>query len=171
LAAWLKTKQQSGDASPVYLTYFGSDSPRARELPVIRFADARDDHGARRFPNLTGGWYAISATYYQKLYLQLGAAWTDKLEHEYIELGRYLRVDPATAARYTAEQRAQLLAIANRYEVLQFGRLRHFLGDVPPRAVIGASLLLFKLSDADIQVALDAPLAEVNARRRPMTQK
>jgi hypothetical protein len=162
LENWLKRTEQTRGTLPVFLTYFGSDSPRARGLPVTRFGDARDDHGARRFPHLTGGWYAISATYFQRVYLNLAGPWA-KYEPEYIEIGQALRIEPARAASVTAEQRAHLRMLAMRYEVLQFGRLRHFLQDRTPDEIVGASILLFKLTDADIALALDAPLSELEA--------
>ena len=165
LAAWLKRKEQRGDRAPVFLTYFGSDSPRARGLPVVRFADARDDHGPRPFPALSGGWYAISATYFQGVYLDLAGGWGPKLEAEYAAHGQALRIDAEQARRLSPEQRAQLKSIALRYEVLQFGRLAYFLRNRPPDEIVGASLLLFRVSDADLAFALDAPFDRLTGAR------
>ena len=44
-------------------------------------------------------------------------------------------------------------------ETLQFGRLCHLLGDRAPDAFIGGSLLVFRVSDAEVQRALYRPLA------------
>src|SRR5262249_566195 len=70
LATWLDAKRSGGDRTPVFLTYFGTDSPMARKLAVQRFGDWRDDQGYREFPaHLAGGWFIISTTYFDEVYL------------------------------------------------------------------------------------------------------
>jgi hypothetical protein len=39
----------------------------------------------------------------------------------------------------------------------------HFLRDRAPEEIVGASLLLFRLTDAEIALCLNAPLDELNA--------
>lgn len=168
LGAWLERKQQRGDSTPVYLTYFGADSPRARHLPVTRFGDEIGDIGERNFPaQLRGGWFVISATHYQLVYLPLRGGW--KAEHEalYHEILGRLRAAPGDTSTLSEAQRKKLLQDAMDFEVLQFGRLRHFLGDRPPDEIIGGSLLAFRLTDAEVQRALYAPLPLLAPAKAP----
>jgi 4-amino-4-deoxy-L-arabinose transferase-like glycosyltransferase len=163
-ADWLAARQRANDPTPVFLTYFGSDSPRVRKMAVTRFGDWRDDHGPRKIPaRVTGGWFAISATHFRGVYLDLSGPWSQKYEDEYAKLDRTLRMDPSAAATFTAAQRAELRPEMRRYEVLQFGRLCHYLQNRTPIEVIGASILLFRLTDQEVDFALFAPLEQVNA--------
>jgi hypothetical protein len=157
LADWLAAKKARGDATPVYLTYFGADSPRARALDVVRFGDAINDAGLRVYPAKIGdGWFAISATHFQRVYLPVRGPWTPGLEALYRELMRRLG---STAAYPESDvtARTRLLADAEDYELLMFGRLCHYLRDRTPDRVIGGSILLFRLTDAEVDFALHAP--------------
>lgn len=157
LARWLDQQKRRGPPEPVYLTYFGADSPRARGLPVIRFGDELNDRGARNFPApIRGGWFAISATYFQRIYIPVRGRWTRGHEALYRSLMQRLNHAPPPAQR-DAAQNARLLREAMDYEVLQFGRLAHYLRDRRPDTVIGASILVFHLTDAEVAFALYAP--------------
>ena len=154
LARWLDAKQTRADRAPVYLTYFGADSPRARGLDVIRFGDAAYDSGLRTFPaQLQGGWFVISATHFWRVYLPTRGPWTSEHERLYREI--QTRLAAATAVATTAE-REHLLHDAQDYEELQFARICRFLRNREPLDVIGGSLLVFRLSDAEVATALYA---------------
>lgn len=159
LMAWLKQKQEHGDHTTVYLTYFGADSPRGRQLAVTRFGDEVNDIGPRVFPaQLHGGWFIISATHYQMVYMPLRGGWRPEHEALYNEILTRLRSTAGdTASRSEAGQK-KLLQDAMDLEVLQYGRLRHFLGQREPTEIIGGSLLVFPLTDAEVQRALYGPL-------------
>jgi hypothetical protein len=154
---WLAARDTAGDKAPVYLTYFGADAPQERHLRVIRFADETHDIGLRTFPvRPTGGWFAISATHYQRLYLWITGPWNARYEEFYQQAGADLR--RFGAGEPTPETRVRLLRAAMDYEVLEFGRLCHFLRDREPDEIIGGSILLFRLTDADVNFALNAPV-------------
>jgi len=155
LAAWLERKKRAGDASPVHLTYFGADSPRARGFDVVRFGDELSDSGQRYFPaQVRGGWYVISATYYRRVYMPTRGAWRPELEEHYIKLLDRMRQE---GSRLPPEQ---LTTLAQDIELLQFARLCHFLRKHEPLEVIGGSLLVFRLSDAEVAAALYGRLTE-----------
>jgi len=160
LDTWLARKNDAGDSGPVYLTYFGTDSPRARNLPVIRFADDLNDYGPRTYPTIPrGGWFVISATHYQRVYLHLTGPWDREREQLYRQLQAEL-VQPAgsaPAAEGGTADRASLLRDAQDFELLMFGRLCFYLSDRAPFTVIGGSLLVFRLTDAEVAYALNAP--------------
>lgn len=157
LAQWLGEKKASGDNAPVFLTYFGADSPRGRQLDVVRFGDEMNDAGSRAFPaQVRGGWFAISATHFQRIYLPVRNRWTLEHEQVYRELMRRLG-DSAQHPPRDDAARARLIQDAKDYEVLQLGRLCHFVHERIPDRVLGGSLLLFRLTDAEVSFALYAP--------------
>lgn len=159
LSAWLKDQAARGDKTPVYLTYFGADSPRARGLEVIRFGDEANDSGARNFPaQVHGGWFVISATHYTRVYMTTRGPWTPAYEAVYRELQARLVATQNKSGPLTEDENARLLQDAMDYEVMQFGRLSYSLQNREPLRVIGGSLLLFRLSDAEVAAALYGPV-------------
>ncbi|MEN9661062.1 MAG: hypothetical protein RL324_11 [Verrucomicrobiota bacterium] len=166
LKQWLTAKSARGDTTKVFVTYFGSDSPQARGLAVTRFADEITDFGPRAFPLLpTGGWFIISATHFQRVYLHLMGPWSLRYEQLYSEMRTNLSSD--RARRQDPADQATMLRDAKDLEALRFGRLCNFLRDRPPEAVIGGSLLAFHLTDAEVRTALDGPLTAAPAPTRP----
>lgn len=157
LARWLDAKRERGDATPVFLTYFGADSPRARGLDVIRFADDLNDHGPRDYPApVRGGWFVIGATHFQRVYLHVRGDWTEKHEALYRDL---LEKRAAAAQRPPANEAEQeeLLTNLMALEMMQFGRVSHFLHAREPEEIIGGSLLAFRLTDEEVFTALYGP--------------
>lgn len=158
LQAWLERRRAGRETAPVFLTYFGADSPRARGLAAIRFADELNDFGERSYPApLRGGTYVISATCFQRVYLPLRGAWTELHESIYADLLRR-RAEAATRPPQDEPGKARLLQDLMDLELMQFGRLCHFLGDREPVEIVGGSLLVFPLTDAEVGAALYGPL-------------
>ncbi len=158
LTRWIQARRAAGDHDPVYLTYFGADSPRARNLPATRFADDASDVGPRVYPARPGaGWFAISATHFQRVYLRIPDSWDNRNERLYQLLSARL---VAAAQRPSPEPsaRAQLLRDAMDYEVLAFGRLCRLLQGREPDEVLAGSILIFRLSEAAVNYALYAPI-------------
>jgi len=159
LARWLQDKAARGDRTPVYLTYFGADSPRARGLDVIRFGDEVSDAGPRVFPaQVHGGWFVISATDYTRVYMPTRGPWTDQYEKLYRTLAARLTAAQARGDNLTAAEHAQLVQDAMDYEMVQFGRLSWSLQGREPLEVLGGSMLVFRLTDAEVQAALYGPV-------------
>jgi 4-amino-4-deoxy-L-arabinose transferase-like glycosyltransferase len=155
LATWLERKKGAGDATPVFLTYFGADSPRSRGLPVVRFGDELNDHGPRNFPApVRGGWFVISATHFQRAYLATrGPNWTAAQEALY----RTLLERRRAAGEGRPDPARPLVEDLMDLEIMQFSRLTHFLRGREPLEVIGGSLLVFRLSDEEVARALYGP--------------
>lgn len=158
---WLQELRARGDRQPVVLTYFGADSPRARGLDVIRFGDEMNDSGERVFPaQVRGGWFAISATYYQCTFLPIRGTWAQPQEAVYRHaLAELQRLGPKQAEMTEAE-RKKLAQLAMDYEFLQFARLSHWLHlqKREPLQLIGGSILLFNLTDDEVGRALYGPV-------------
>lgn len=153
LRDWLARRQDAGAREPIFLTYFGVDSPRARGIDVMRFADEWGDSGERVFPApVRGGWFVISATHFQRVYLPVRGAWRREHEAIYQELLRRRAAAPAPHAPGLVRDLMDL-------EMMQFGRLCHQLADREPDEVVGGSLLVFHLTDAEVAAALYGPIA------------
>jgi len=158
LEKWLQDLGASGDTSPVFLTYFGADSPRARGFEVIRFGDELNDTGERVFPApVRGGWFVISATYFHRVYLKTrGPEWTATQEELYQSLLSKRDAAAKTTER-TPDEQAQLVQDLMDLEIMQFSRLTHFLKQHEPLEIVGGSLLVFRLSDNEVANALYGP--------------
>ena len=126
-------------------------------MKVTRFGDEITDSGPRNFPVLpTGGWFVISATHFQRVYLHLTGDWSPHYEQLYAQMRASLNLTPEQARN--ADQ-ATLFRDAKDLEVLRFGRLAWSLHYRRPDAVIGGSLLAFRLTDAEVATALNGPPA------------
>lgn len=155
LRDWLEARRAADDARPVFLSYFGADNPQARGLNVIRFGDEIGDLSLRSFPTyIHGGWFVISATFYQGVYSSVRGAWRPEFEALYLKLHESLAKASATGVPADPAARKELLIEARDYEALQFARLCHYLHQREPDALIGASLLVFELSDGEVKEAL-----------------
>ena len=159
LRTWLAEKKKSGDPLPVFLTYFGADSPRYRDIQAVRFGDEMNDSGQRFFPaQVRGGWFVISATYFQCTFLPIRGTWAEPQESLYWRLVQRLGSASARQGSLTAEEQDLLSRDAMDIEMLQFARLCHFLRDREPLGFIGGSLMLFKLTDDEVKAALYGPV-------------
>ncbi|MFA6962990.1 MAG: glycosyltransferase family 39 protein [Opitutaceae bacterium] len=157
LETWLADQHRNGDQRPVYLSYFGADSPRARHLDVIRFGDEINDNGPRVFPvPLTAGWYVISATNFVQAYTMTRGPWTQTKEDLYNEIRRRHH-SPQAQNPKTPDERAQVLHDCMDLELMQSARLFTYLKNRTPHEIIGGSLLVFYLTDLEIQEALYKP--------------
>jgi len=167
LKQWLD-KHNPGGHEPVYLSYFGTDSPdyygiKAHRLPG--FFDWRP----REYFELTPGLYAISATLLQTVYTPTFGPWNKVYERDYQDIRRNLEVFAATEGR-PAERAALLKTYPQAawereyaaFEQLRIGRLRAWLrhhGDPP--ASVGYTILIWRLDAAALRAALDGPPVEL----------
>lgn len=165
LAKRLREFEKSNPTVPVYLSYFGTDSPsslgiKARalrpvgmllpKLPLIRCEP---------------GLYCLSGTTLQLVYSQVHGPWTPDHERAYQQLRR---VEPLLIEYgHSGEVRAHIDAIPSQpswaqridlYDKLRFARLCHYLRARGPDEMIGGSILLFHLDATELRAALDDPL-------------
>ncbi|MFI5335608.1 MAG: glycosyltransferase family 39 protein [Opitutales bacterium] len=135
---------------PVFLSYFGSDDPTRLGLKATRIGDAYFDFSRRPLlPRLTGGIYCLSATMFHRVYTQVRGPWSPAYEGAYQSLAR----DLAANAIPPAEMPDALV----RFDQLRFGRLCHFLAGRPPDALVANTIFIFRLDDAELAQALQAP--------------
>jgi 4-amino-4-deoxy-L-arabinose transferase-like glycosyltransferase len=158
----------------IFLSYFGSGSPVHEGIKATRFGDSFFDGAPRRMPApLTGGVYCISATMFRRVYTHVRGTWTLEYEKAYEQLSQWLVHvrDRAPGAPLTDLDGSPLSleAIQSRlidYEQLQFGRLCYHLESRKIDARVGFSMLVFRLSDAEVATALHGPLEHLKTRSR-----
>ncbi len=152
---------------PVWLAWFGSADPRsfgieARSLPSTMPWQRPGDP-----PPLTPGLYAISATQLQGVYLPRPGPWTASHEAAYQQGRERWREwllsggdDAARSRLLSAAPEPMWRGWLADYEVLRFQRLTAWLRDHgEPVGRAGTSVLIYRLSEADLSAALggDAP--------------
>lgn len=164
LARELARLESGGDRTPVYAAYYGTAVPayygvEARWLHSYWPLPAGDPP-----PPLEAGLYCVSATLVQTLYTGRVGPWTPAFEEEYRSLRREmtrfreLYRDPA-ARRALLDERGpeawrQLFTAYNR---LRSVRLYHFLQRRLPDGRAGYSILIFRLTEAEVRQAVDGP--------------
>lgn len=163
LKRWLDTdRREHLGRAPVYLSYFGTALPQyygidAQRLPG--FPDRGTDDALRP---LTAGVYCISATMLQGMYLIASGRWTAEYESYYQTLNR--EFDPA---HFTVADRDQNRSEDERLRVrrsqralghLRFARLAASLRKRAPDANAGYSILIYRVSEAELARALFGPV-------------
>jgi hypothetical protein len=166
--AWLDMHPADSDPRRLYVSFYGSAPPeyygiRATTLPCwpIRWRPHVPDP-------LTGGTYIISATMLQGVMLQYSGRWNQSYEHTYQDLRS--RVEDFVIQSQSQDGRNELFGkmpehawytIFWAYEMLRYSRLASFLREREPDEQIGYSILIYRLSDADVARALNGPPIEL----------
>ncbi len=152
LKRWLEAHARG---EKIYLSYFGSGSPADEGIAATRLADGNFDLGARAVaPPMTGGIYCISATMFQQPYTLVRHGWTPALERRYAELRAW--ADAWHAGRDPLPRDAAIQRLIE-LEHLGFGRLCAGLHGRAPDAEVGYSILIFRLTEAEVRALLDGP--------------
>ena len=167
LKQWLDAHAADGP-EPGFLAYFGTDSARYQGIKAQRlpgFFDRRDPEPYA----LTPGYYAISATLFQGVYVAAFGRWNATYERLYrgklanVALIEQARSDPALRASLLARKPAEYWANEYRvYDHFRFARLCAWLrqhGDPPHQ--VGHSIFIWKLDYAALQAALLGPPVEM----------
>ena len=166
LKRWLD-RHDPQKKEPLHLAYFGTDSPKYHGIVAKRLPGFIEPPSAPPFA-LTPGYYAISATLLQGVYLVIPGPWTAGYEDLYRGVLQNVRIFDATAGDPLARQnliaRHPLRFWDQQYEAfnhLRFARLCAWLRHQgPPPFHVGHSIFIWKLSAADLHAALDAPPVE-----------
>lgn len=161
LATWLDRREDTATAKNTYISYCGNASLvhhgiDARRLPCFPF-----DKEAEAVP-LGAGTYCISATTLQQVYLLPTSRWTRALEETYqrylpqvLRLGR--SAEWANASPVSQVEPLELLLLRK----LRFARLCASLRQREPDDHAGYSILIYELTEADIDAALQGPPPEL----------
>lgn len=146
LHQWLR-KHDPHDQEPVYLAYFGPGDPADWDIHALRLVNVTfSPFPVRVTTHPAGGLYCISATLFQGIYTKTPGPWTASYEALYQDLRRRRARGPLSTQD----------AVALLH--LRFGRLRHYLATRTPDGMAGYSILIYRLTDADVARALNGPL-------------
>lgn len=170
LAQWLRENNAGPSAAPVHLAYFGSGKPayygiEAVALPAINGFKLRSPWYEPK-----AGIYCISATMLQHVYSSFRGPWNLAREQAYQEA----RAKEPLFREYwrNPEIRQQLARLGEAenfertwqgYDQLRFARLCHYLRARQPDAQPGYSILVYRLTQAEIDAALNGDLRQFGA--------
>jgi len=168
LQKWLEANRRPGER--VYLSYFGTDEP-ARYLPeAVLLPRLPGFDRPRPWHWLEPGLYAISATMLQHVYQPQRGAWTLENERQYQQLRlsdahfRALKANPRDRPDLLLGLTADEWANAwQRFELLRFARLCHYLRARQPDAQPGYSILVYRLEEAELDGAVHGDLRQLAA--------
>lgn len=160
LHTWLEKNNSGPNASPVYLSYFGSGEPGYYHISARRLPFVNGFKFAQPYVRLEPGVYCISATTLQQVYSVFRGPWTPAFETEYQRLraleplfDAYAR-DPQRRAELERDAPAdQWRRTWTQYDLLRFARLCHYLRLRPPDANAGYSILIYRLDAREIRGA------------------
>lgn len=167
LKTWLDRNNTGAQAAPVFLSYFGSGEPDYYHIAAHLLPSVNDFKFPHHWYQTTAGLYCVSATMLQQVYSPLRGEWSLAWEREYQE-GRLKEplfwkywTDAATREEVRATGAAEAFERTwQRYDLLRFARLCHFLRARRPEAVIGHSIFIHRLSQAEIDAALNGTYSD-----------
>jgi len=146
LKAWLERHKRADE--PAYFYYFGSAQVAAYDLPA---EGLYGDPASGELVAWQPGLYCVSATRLQTVYGRFPGSWNVAYERRYRELLAKAEADEtdlvqAVAHRLSTEEIADLRA-------LRVNRLLALLRVRSPDAHVGRSILIYRLSAADLATA------------------
>jgi len=162
LKQWLdEAGLQPQGSQRVYLSYFGTARPEYYGIDATQLWGFLDRRPQQAPQPLGGGVYCVSASI---LHVAAPQPWTRALESEYQE--RFANVKMLGNTGEGTQARTELIQKTGedfwwqtfrRFDELRLGRLAAFLRRRAPDALVGYSILIFRLSDADVARALEGP--------------
>lgn len=172
LKRWLERERSrdNGNAAPaeVFVSYFGTGSLDyygidGHQLPS--FAVWPDERV--RYRPLTAGTYCISATMLQSIYLSPFGRWSERYEADYQRLlGQVPQFEQWQAREDfldSSDEARQRRGLLKRFLELRFCRLCAFLRQRQPDDQVGYSILIYRLTAADVMQSLNGPPAELES--------
>jgi hypothetical protein len=153
LARWLAENCQ--EAEPVYLSYFGTGRPGHYGIEANTLPRPREE---REPAPLAPGIYCISATALQAVYEDAPGHWNKAYESRYQERRKQL------ADNTNSLSAAERAAARAGYEYGKYLRLLAYLRHRMPNSQIGFSILIFRVSQEELDRALLGPPVELEER-------
>jgi hypothetical protein len=148
---------------PVYLAYFGSANPAAYGIDAQLLPGYLRRNQFETAQRLEPGVYCLSATILQSLYVPAWGPWTTLYEQLYRErLALFGNSPPDEAALGVDPMLSQRW---REFESLRLGRLCAVLRLREPDAQVGYSILIYDVSQAELELALGGPAGVVKSPR------
>ena len=166
LHQWLEKNVPAASGTPVYLSYFGTGDPKFYGIDALLLPGYFDVAPPQTFP-LQHGVYCLSATMLQGVYSRFHRPWTPANETLYrqvrAETNRWNSAsnDPVARKHLLQEHGANdWAACIQIYGDLRLARLCAYLRHRTPDDEVGYSILIYRLSDQEVQQALGGALPE-----------
>jgi hypothetical protein len=154
----------------VYLSYFGAGEPEYYGIHARRLPFMNGFKIPQPWVPLQPGVYCISATMLEHVYSPIRGPWTPELEKEYQWMRGFEPLfvtyfgDPRRRAELDREASPEKWQLAwTRHDLLRFARLCFYLRARTPDANIGHSILIYRLTAAEIAGATTGSLADWQA--------
>jgi 4-amino-4-deoxy-L-arabinose transferase-like glycosyltransferase len=162
LKQWLDSHGLQPPASTrVYVSYFGTGRPEYYGIEATQLAGFLDRRPQQHPDPLGGGIYCISAT---MLDVVAPGFWKPDLDKQYQRLFDTMKVfdqtPPDSQAREDLRHRTGdefWWRTFLQFDQMRLGRLAAFLRHREPDAQVGYSILIYRLTDADVDAALNGP--------------
>jgi hypothetical protein len=167
LRDWLNEHNAGPDRTRVYLSYFGSGQPEYYHVEATWLPFVNGFKIIHPYADLAGGLYCISATTLEEVYSPVRGEFTLAHEQEYQSLRPLIPVfqaywqSPATRAEALRTLPAETIVRTwLRFDLLRFARLCHYLRARSPDATVGYSILIYRLTDAEIDRVIHGRYSE-----------
>ncbi len=178
LKKWLDRKGLSNQSgTPVYLAYFGNGSPTYYGVNVRRlrgFVDA-DLAGRRPYVELEGGYYCIGASMLPCVLTKPMGPWSTYSETVYRTASETLRqldaLDPGSRRDWRGPNGETYEEIRDTCDDFRQARLMSYLRHRRCDDHIGYSILIYHLTDDEVEEALHGRPKEMVFADRPMIVK
>lgn len=160
LKRWLGANQHAGER--LYLSYFGNGDPDYYGIKSIHVSMLPEiDPPSLQWYSFEPGIYAISATMLQQVYSTHQGAWSFETERQFQSLRRFepnFKIMPRPPLqKMDLFQGMPIEVWSSRWDLyknLRFARLCIYLRARKPDAMIGYSILIFRLSSEEIRSAV-----------------
>jgi 4-amino-4-deoxy-L-arabinose transferase-like glycosyltransferase len=148
--SWLDAHPPDG---PVFISYFGSGDLDYYGIKGTRVGDANFDLRPRMAPAIfAGGLWIISVTQFQQVYTEARGPWDIVKEERYRKLLTQVLELEKNGGKLSYKD-------GTTFEEYQFARLCHWLRGREPLAELNYTVLVFKLTDAEVLKALYEPVS------------
>jgi hypothetical protein len=169
LKQWLDQQARDGTSTHrVYLSYFGSGSPKYYGIEATIMPGFLDRLPPRVPEALEPGTYCLSATMLQNDYSLYPGHWNRHYENAYHIMKQNVQMFVVSSP----EDRSKLIAtrgtnfwqqLFGQFEHIRLARLTSYLRQRKPSREINYSIFVYPLSVADLFSALEGPPAELDA--------
>jgi hypothetical protein len=166
LHQWLERNVPAADGTPVYFSYFGTGDPKFYGINAVLLPGYFDVAPPQTF-RLQEGVYCLSATMLQGVYSHYHGPWTPGDETLYRQVQAEVNRWNSTANDPVAHQHllqeegtANWTARINIFGEMRLARLCAYLRHRTPDDEVGYSILIYRLSEKDVQQAIGAASSE-----------
>jgi 4-amino-4-deoxy-L-arabinose transferase-like glycosyltransferase len=167
--AWLNAHPDDArDPQRLYFAWYGAAPPSFYGIDAQRLPSYPIKWQPHVPAPLTGGTYLISASLLPGVYNLLPGKWNEEYESRFKNLGKNVEQYRSLSATPEGLQQIQSFApdkewqdMFKMYESARFMRLASFLRQREPDDEIGYSLLVYRLTDAEVAQALEGPPVEL----------